>query len=114
MLPEAVGRPTPYGQTVGDVRLLVLGSKGAGKAFVTGLLLEDNEDVVDVGTWEDAECGRLLRASTDWVEHRDAHGLERFEPTRNIEILDLPGYDHDTDVSSNIHPGEPSLTPPLG
>ncbi|KAF9457891.1 hypothetical protein BDZ94DRAFT_1325916 [Collybia nuda] len=99
MLPEAVGRPTPYGQTVGDVRLLVLGSKGVGRAFVTGLLLEDNEDVVDVGTWEDVECGRLLRASTDWVEHRDAHGLERFEPTRNVEILDLPGYDHDTDVN---------------
>lgn len=102
MLPEPVGRPTLYGQTVGDVRLLVLGSKGAGKTFVTGLLLEDNEDVVDVGTWEDTECGRLLRASTDWLEHRDAHGLERFEPTRNVEILDLPGYDHDTDVRLNI------------
>jgi len=66
---------------------------------LTGLLLEDNEDVVDVGQWEDAEYGRVLRASTDWVEHRDAHGLEQFEPTRNVEIVELPGYDHTTDVN---------------
>jgi len=41
----------------------------------------------------------LLRASTDWVEHRDAHGLEKFEPIRNVEILEVPGYEHIDDVS---------------
>lgn len=97
-LPAALRRPTPYGQTLGDIKLLVLGSEGAGKNFLTGLLLEDNEDVVDVGQWEDTEYGRVLRASTDWVEHRDAHGLEKFEPTRNVEIIELPVYDHTTDV----------------
>ena len=70
---------------------------------MTGLLLEDNEDVVDVGQWEDAEYGRVLRASTDWVEHRDAHGLEKFEPIRNVEIVELPGYDHTTDVLYLVH-----------
>ncbi|TFK31776.1 hypothetical protein BDQ12DRAFT_618299 [Crucibulum laeve] len=97
MLPDALRRPTPFGQTLGDLRLLVLGSQGAGKSFLTGLLLEDNEDVVEVGTWEDAEYGKVLRASTDWLEHRDAHGLEKYEATRNVEIVELPGYDHNTD-----------------
>ncbi|GLB39697.1 hypothetical protein LshimejAT787_0702070 [Lyophyllum shimeji] len=92
-LPAALRRPTPYGQTIGDLRILVLGSKEAGKSFVSGLLLEDNEDVVEVGTWEEADYGRVIRASTDWIEHRDAHGLEKFEPTRNIEIIELSGYD---------------------
>ncbi|KAF8225741.1 hypothetical protein L208DRAFT_1443326 [Tricholoma matsutake] len=101
-LPAALRRPTPYGQTLGDIKLLVLGSEGAGKNFLTGLLLEDNEDVVDVGQWEDTEYGRVLRASTDWVEHRDAHGLEKFEPTRNVEIIELPVYDHTTDVEDLI------------
>jgi len=101
-LPAALRRPTPYGQTLGDLRLLVLGSQGAGKSFLTGLLLEDNEDVVDVGQWEEAEYGRVLRASTDWVEHRDAHGLEKFDPTRNVEIVELPGYDNTTDVHSFV------------
>lgn len=98
MLPDALRRPTPFGQTMGELRLLVLGSQGAGKSFLTGLLLEDNEDVVEVGSWEEAEYGKVLRASTDWVEHRDAHGLEKFEPTRNIQIVELPGYDRDADV----------------
>ncbi|RDB17355.1 hypothetical protein Hypma_001813 [Hypsizygus marmoreus] len=98
-LPSALRQPTPYGQTVGDVRLLVLGSKGAGKTFLSGLLLEENEDVVEVGTWEDWEYGRVIHASTDWIEHRDAHGLEKFEATRNIEIVELPGYDHNTNAN---------------
>ena len=31
--------------------------------------MEDNEDVVEVETWEDSEdhTGKVLRASTDWV-----------------------------------------------
>ncbi|KAI6002144.1 hypothetical protein EDD15DRAFT_2129173, partial [Pisolithus albus] len=50
------------------------------------LLLDDNEDVVDPGIWEETDEGSVLRASTDWVEHRDPHGLEKFEPSRNVEI----------------------------
>ncbi|KAF8872474.1 hypothetical protein BD779DRAFT_343848 [Infundibulicybe gibba] len=102
-LPAALRRPTPYGQAIGDLRLLVLGAKGAGKSFLSGLLLEDNEHVVEVGDWEGTEHGRVLHASTDWVEHRDAHGLERFEPTRNVEILELTGYEHDADVQELLH-----------
>jgi hypothetical protein len=78
--------------------LLVLGCKGAGKSFLSGLLLEDNEDVVDVGAWEEGQYGRVLRASTVWVEDRDDHGLEKFEPARNVEITELPGYDQNDDV----------------
>jgi len=99
--------------------LLVLGAQGAGKSFLTGLLLEDNEDVVEVGTWEDWEAalpenrglpgttsdidgtfsyGKVLRASTDWIERRDAFGAERYEPTGNVHIVELPGYSQDADV----------------
>ena len=100
-LPDALKRPTPFGQTLGDLRLLVLGAQGAGKSFLTGLLMEDNEDVVEVGTWEDSDdhSGKVLRASTDWFEVKDGLGLERYEPLRNVEIVELPGYGYDTDVS---------------
>ena len=100
-LPDALKRPTPFGQTLGDLRLLVLGAQGAGKSFLTGLLMEDNEDVVEVGTWENSDdhTGKVLKASTDWVEVEDGLGLERFEPLRNVEIVELPGYGYDTDVS---------------
>ncbi|PPQ78319.1 hypothetical protein CVT25_011690 [Psilocybe cyanescens] len=106
-LPDALRRPTPFGQTLGNLKVLVLGGQGAGKSFLTGLLLEDNEDVVDVGTWEDwnggsDSYGKVLRASTDWVEQRDVFGLERYEPTRNVEIVELPGYSHDADVNELI------------
>ncbi|KAG2007010.1 hypothetical protein CC2G_014738 [Coprinopsis cinerea AmutBmut pab1-1] len=117
-LPPALRRPTPYGQTLGEVRLLVLGRQGAGKSFLTGLLFEDNEEVVEVGTWEDpvGEDGegddemvllgmagaKVLRASTDWVEHTDAHGLEKFEPARNVEIVEFPGYDAMTDGNALV------------
>jgi len=87
---------------------------------LTGLLLEDNEDIVEVGTWEDWEAGlltdrglaggvsdtvdesfgygKVLRASTDWIERWDAFGAERYEPTGNVHIVELPGYSQDADV----------------
>jgi len=125
-LPSALRRPTPFGQTLGALTLLVLGAQGAGKSFLTGLLLEENEDVVDVGTWEDWEegigaannvgsadvdrgsfsYGKVLRASTDWVERKDMFGLERYEPTQNVHIVELPGYSQDADVSSLSMPGK--------
>ncbi|KAF8647318.1 hypothetical protein AX16_006780 [Volvariella volvacea WC 439] len=123
-LPSALRRPTFYGQTLGDLRLLVLGAQGAGRHIVEGLLLEENEHIIEVGEWEDyfsqdpiddadaAESGlvgqtlratpdggiglstvKVIRASTDWVEHRDAHGLEKFEPMRNVELIEVSGYD---------------------
>jgi len=117
-LPPALRQPTPFGQTLGVLRLLVLGAQGAGKSFLTGLLLEDNEDVVEVGTWEDWEegvsavdadnksdvngsfgYGKVLKASTEWLERRDSYGSDRYEPARNVHIVELPGYSQDADVS---------------
>ncbi|KAH9848165.1 hypothetical protein C2E23DRAFT_889402 [Lenzites betulinus] len=95
-LPSPSTRPTPYGQTLGELRLLVLGHNGADVNAVASDLVDENEDVVEVGPWEDDQPnGGLasLRVSTHWVEHRDAHGLERIEPARNVEIIKLPSYD---------------------
>jgi len=91
-LPAALRHPTPYGQTLGDVRLLVLGRKEAGKTKLANLLLEGNEDVVEVGAWEDTVHGTMVRASTSWVEHQGAQGLERFESSKNITIVEISGY----------------------
>lgn len=107
-LPDALRRPTPFGQTLGQLKILVLGGQGAGKSFLTGLLLEDNEDVVDVGTWEDwyggedGVYGKVLKASTDWAEQQDSFGLERYEPTKNVEIVELPGYSQDANVRFSL------------
>ncbi|TFY64575.1 hypothetical protein EVG20_g5896 [Dentipellis fragilis] len=99
-LPAALRQPTAYGKTIGDVRLLVLGSEEAGDASLPSLLLEDNDDLVDVGTRETTDNGSVFRASTDWIEHRDAHGLERFEPANNVEIAELPAYSDGDDPTS--------------
>ncbi|KAL1700743.1 hypothetical protein EV121DRAFT_263840 [Schizophyllum commune] len=103
ILPDALPRPTPFGQTLGDVRLLLLGGRGSGKTTLANLLVEDNEEVVERGVWEDIDGGRVLRASTYWIEHRDAHGLEKFEPAHNIEIVELAGYDYHDDVNGIVH-----------
>jgi len=88
-LPAALRQPTPHGKTLGDVRILVFGSADPGGSSIAGMLFDDNEDVVDVGPLEVTHNGHVVRASTDWAEHRDAHGLEKFEPTHNVEILDV-------------------------
>ena len=99
-LPSALPHATTYGQTLGDLKLLILGGKGIGKTTLANLLLESNDDVVEIGGWEYLDEGRanVLRASTDWIEHRDAHGLNKFEPARNVEIIELPGYDQYAEV----------------
>jgi hypothetical protein len=98
-LPAALRQPTCYGKTVGDIRLLAFGSADLGaSSSIAGLLLDGNEDVVDVGPSETTLHGHVTRASTDWVEHRDAHGLEKFEPTHNVEILDVSGHAAGGDV----------------
>lgn len=107
---------------MGDLRVIVFGANGTGKRFLDSLLLEDNGHVVEVGSWEDftgtdgiddvdaAENGllgnregiKVLRASTDWIEHRDAHGLEKFEPLRNVEFVEVLGYDPVTASPSDV------------
>lgn len=111
-LPSPSRRPTPYGQTLGDLRLLILAPRRAASstAALVASLLEDNDDIVDLGAWEElhddgdssigGEKASVLRASTRWVEHRDAHGLDRIEPARNVEIVELPGYDPTDDAQS--------------
>ena len=108
-LPTPIRKPTPYGQAVGDVRLLVLGRKDLGAENVIAAFTDTEcEDVVDVGQWEahtvanNSLTARCCRISTDWIEHRDAHGLERHEPSRNVEIVHLPEYDGDDEVRSSL------------
>ncbi|KAH0831225.1 hypothetical protein J3R83DRAFT_13806 [Lanmaoa asiatica] len=102
-LPEALPRPTQYGKTLGDIRLLVIGDAVEDHTLVASLLLADNDDVVDGGDWEAASDGFVLRASTDWIEHKDAHGLEKFEPSRNVELI----------VRHNIQGDPSSLLPTI-
>lgn len=75
--------------------MLILGSKGIGKTTLANLLLESNDDIVHVSGWE----GNVLTASTDWSDHEDNNGLEKFEPAMNVQITELPGYDPQGDVS---------------
>ncbi|KZT26160.1 hypothetical protein NEOLEDRAFT_1177946 [Neolentinus lepideus HHB14362 ss-1] len=101
-LPSALRRPTVYGQVLGELRVFVLGRHGVKKSRIAEMLLEGNEDLVDVDEAEEEDVGpekirtKVWRASTDWVEHRDAHGLEKIEPRRNVEVIMWPGYDPDT------------------
>ncbi|KAI0719757.1 hypothetical protein C8T65DRAFT_635019 [Cerioporus squamosus] len=110
-LPSPSRRPTPYGQTLGDVRLLMLGPRGADLTAIASQLVDDNEDVVEVGLWEEdraesvATRGKrkaVLRVSTHWVEHRDRHGLEHVEPARNVELVQLPPYDVYSEAESIV------------
>ena len=75
--------------------MLILGSNGIGKTTLANLLLESNDDIVHVSGWE----GNVLTASTDWLDYEDNIGLERHEPTLNVQITELPGYDPQGDVS---------------
>ncbi|KAI1792663.1 hypothetical protein LXA43DRAFT_887036 [Ganoderma leucocontextum] len=110
-LPSPSRHPTVYGKTLGDVRLLLLGPRGADMSVVASQLVDDNEDVVEVGLWEEdryegvsarGKTKAVLHVSTDWVEHRDRHGLEHVEPARNVEIVELPPYDSHSEVQSVV------------
>ena len=96
-LPAALPHPSPYGQTLGDLKLLILGSNGIGKTTLANLLLESNDDIVHVSGWE----ANILTASTDWLDHEDNTGLEKYEPALNVQITELPGYDPQGDVSGH-------------
>ncbi len=54
---------------------------------------------MDVSEWEDFEGRRVLHASSDWIEEHDMHGLEKFEGTKNIRIVELEGFNVSDDVS---------------
>ncbi|CDO70050.1 hypothetical protein BN946_scf184601.g3 [Trametes cinnabarina] len=110
-LPSLSRRPTPYGQTLGELRLLVLGPKSVDCSAIASQLVDDNEDVIEVGIWEEeprasggsrANRKAVLHASTHWVEHRDAHGLERIEPARNVKIVELKPYDMHSEVDTIV------------
>ncbi|KAK7463067.1 hypothetical protein VKT23_007653 [Stygiomarasmius scandens] len=109
-LPEALHRPTPWGKTLGDLRILILDLEEESQSTSISIsisphaetntstlikaLLRENEDVVQVDDgWEWDEVGhvpvRVLHASTDWIEHSDPHGLEKYDPARNVQILDV-------------------------
>lgn len=105
-LPAPLRQPTPYGKTMGEVRILVFGNADScASSSFAGMLLEDNEDVVDVMPSEVTNNGHVLvRASTDWAEHRDAHGLEKFEPTHNVEIIDVSIHASAGEVRLNVIP----------
>jgi len=105
-LPAPLRQPTPYGKTVGEVRILVFGNVDPGaSSSIAGMLLEDNEDIVDVMPSEITNDGHVLvRASTDWAEHRDAHGLEKFEPMHNVEITDVSKHAAAGEVRFNVIP----------
>ena len=100
-LPSALPRPTAYGQTLGELSLLFVGPSGAGKTALAEFLVEA-DDVVDVGHWEDMPCqgrrARVLHASTDWIEERDAHGLERLEGSSNVRFIELDGFNSSDSV----------------
>ncbi|KAL1948350.1 hypothetical protein VTO73DRAFT_12425 [Trametes versicolor] len=122
MLPSPSKRPTAYGQTLGELRLLLLGPKGVDLSAIASRLVDDSEDVVEVGIWEEdrPEGGNTrgkrkasLRVSTHWVEHRDAHGLERVEPARNVEILELAPYDPYSEVDDVVQHVLPIIHSPF-
>lgn len=88
----------------------MLGSAGCGTEAVAQTFAEEEcEDIVEVGQWEEVEVAaedhvraKVLRLSTDWIEYRDAHGLEKHEPSRNVEVVLLQDYGPDSDVSTSI------------
>ena len=106
-LPSPIRRPTPYGKTIGDVQLLVLSRSDVdADHFLKVLTDEQCEDYVHVDPWETLDLdhlglegtGRHVSISTDWKEYEEKHGIERYEPLRNIHITHLPEYDSHDDV----------------
>lgn len=97
-LPSKLQQPTPLGQTLGDLSFLLVGPKGGGKTSLAEFLA-DSDDIVDASDWEDIDGGRILHASTDWIEEHDPHGLERFEGSENVSFTELDGFDYTENVS---------------
>ncbi|KAG8926211.1 hypothetical protein FRC03_007172 [Tulasnella sp. 419] len=99
---------TVYGETLGNLNLLVTGKRGCGKLLVSEGLVVGNKDVLDIGTWEsaaqtadrdeleeDSEGGRILLAST-----KPSNNTANSAP-HNVKIQTTPGWD-DSDEPENI------------
>lgn len=73
---------------------------------VVSLLSDHNyPELVHVGQWDDLTLddseemvAQTIRMSTDWIEHREAHGEDRYEPSSNIELVHLREYDSQEQV----------------
>lgn len=87
------------------MRLLVLGHTSAASTKVTEEVVsllsdEEYEEVVHVDAWEDLDhagddkgvAAKVLRVSTDWIQHPEEHGEGRYEPSRNVEIVKIEDY----------------------
>ncbi|KAI0089556.1 hypothetical protein BDY19DRAFT_110174 [Irpex rosettiformis] len=104
-LPSALRPPTTHGHTLGRLRLLLLGGSNTESTAVTtevvSLLTDENyPEVVHIGGWDDFTAdgdeevvAQAIRISTDWIEHREAHGEDRYEPCGNVELVKLGEYD---------------------
>lgn len=105
--------------------------RGRSGARALAEFLADADDVVDVCDWEDFDDeddgesegevdghagevsdngqkggvrrrnARVLHASTDWLEERDLHGLERYEGRKNVAFVELEDI-HDSESVSPI------------
>lgn len=78
---------TTYGETLGNLDLLIFGRKGAGKSAIANMLVEGNDDVVASHGW----VNNVLMASTCWKDANGRHGM------RNVRITEMEGFDEDDD-----------------
>lgn len=68
---------------------------------VVSLLSDHNyPELVHIGQWDDLTLAgseevvaQTIRMSIDWIEHREAHGGDRYEPSNNMELVHLREYD---------------------
>lgn len=104
--------------------------RGRSGARALAEFLADADDVVDVCDWEDFDGedddesegevddhageasdndqkegvrrrnARVLHASTDWLEERDLHGLERYEGRKNVAFVELEDINDSESVSA--------------
>ncbi|KAI0689351.1 hypothetical protein BC835DRAFT_1308422 [Cytidiella melzeri] len=120
MLPSALRPPTAHGHALGRVRILVLGSSAAESTEVTNevvSLLADRHcpELVHVGPWEDfvlegtgqeddsEPAAQTIRLSTDWIEHREAHGEDRYEPCANVQVVRMRDYSSSDEPTMTLH-----------
>ena len=81
------------GDSLGRLKLLIVGSKGSGKTLLAETLVHDIPDVTDVGEWVDHPAlGRMLSAETRGEgEIMGAPG--------NVRLVEAVGFDQTDDVS---------------
>jgi GTPase SAR1 family protein len=86
--------PSWDSEILGNVKLLILGSKGSGKTFLAETLVHGNPDIVDAGDWVDEPgVGRVLCATTK------AEGQVTDGTAANVRLVEVTGFDQTDDVS---------------